>query len=318
MINDIKKENLPSCLQTREGWADLFTLKRTKEPHIHQIEPTNYCPYSCIMCPRSKYMTRPQGFMELFLYRKIIDEIAFYPLEIRRKEIELFHFGESLLHPEIVSMIDYAVKKNLKIVLSVNAPELTPSLAEKILSKNPYKIIISLDGYDQLSYQLIRGNNADYAKAKQNIHSLLKFKTNDAACTTLVILRIIRINMNENYCTDFKKFWENEGAIVEIRDFFPWNKAELTDLGAVKKYPPFMPCPFPWQYLAVQWNGDVVPCCRDYNAINRLGNVTEKSLKTIWNSPEAELFRKQMATGKQLKDICRECLEIYYTDSLCT
>jgi MoaA/NifB/PqqE/SkfB family radical SAM enzyme len=129
--NPITKKHLPSCLQNRKGWADMFELKRTMEPHIHQIEPTNHCPYSCIMCPRPKHMKRRKGYMELSVYRMIIDEISDYSPSVRDKEIELFHFGESLLHPGLVDMINYASGKQLKIVLSVNGPLLNIDLAKK-------------------------------------------------------------------------------------------------------------------------------------------------------------------------------------------
>jgi radical SAM protein with 4Fe4S-binding SPASM domain len=312
-MDNIAVNKLPSCLQTRSGWAEFFESKRTAEPHIHQIEPTNHCSYTCIMCPRSKYMTRPKGYMKLALYQKIIDEIATYSAAISKKDIELFHFGESLLHPKIVSMVEYAANKQLKIVLSVNPLELTPKLAEKILQSKPHKIIISLDGYDDQSYKAIRGAHANFTAAVKNIEALLQLKKNELQ--TQIIIRMILVHMNEKHAAHFKLFWENKGAIVEIRSFFPWNKAELAKLGTFEKYPPHMPCPFSWQYIVVQWNGDVVPCCRDYNAVNVLGNVTTQSLKAIWNGATAVAFRKQMAIGEYAQDLCKECMELYYTAS---
>jgi radical SAM protein with 4Fe4S-binding SPASM domain len=75
-----------------------------------------------------------------------------------------------------------------------------------------------------------------------------------------------------------------------------------------------MPCPFPWQYLVVQWNGDVVPCCRDYDAVNRVGNARETTLKEIWNGPELREFRSAMAEARYGNELCAECMEIYSAD----
>ena len=126
------------------------------EPHLHQIEPTNHCPYTCVMCPRSEKMNRKLGFMEMDLYTKVIDEVAGYSDAARSKEIELFHFGESLLHPGIADMVGYAADRALPITLSVNAPQLNPDLAAELLSRGAHKIIISLDGTDKESYRRIR------------------------------------------------------------------------------------------------------------------------------------------------------------------
>lgn len=305
-----KKWHLPAALQSRKGWSDFFELKRSPEPHLHQIEPTNACPYSCIMCPRDKYMNRPVGFMDFTLYRKVIDEVAGYTSPVRNKEIELFHFGESLLHPEIAEMVAYGTGKGLNLVLSVNAPQLSPRLAKKILAKDPAKLIISLDGYNAESYRKIRGTNADYTLAVENLEAALKM-VKSMGSRSKVIIRMIRMQANLLAEDQFRKRWQGLGGEVEIRDFFPWNKKDLIPLGTVEKYPPHMPCPFPWQYLVVQWNGDVVPCCRDFNAVNRMGNVADSTLKEIWNSSVYGQFRAAMSQGNYEPSMCVECMEIY-------
>ena len=305
-----KKWKLPSALQSREGWSRFLELRRSFEPHLHQIEPTNACPYSCIMCPRDTFMTRPVGFMDFALYVKVIDEVADYSLPVREKEVELFHFGESLLHPEIAEMVAYGAGKGLNLVLSVNAPQLSPDLAEKILAKDPIKLIISMDGFDAESYRKIRGKNADFTLAVENLEAVLKMmKTHGSR--SRVIIRMIRMQANLQAEEQFRSRWQDLGGAVEIRDFFPWNKKELIPLGAVEKYPPHMPCPFPWQYLVVQWNGDVVPCCRDFNAVNCMGNVADSTLKEIWNSSAYERFRDSMSQGNYEPSMCAECMEIY-------
>jgi len=38
-----------------------------------RVEPTNICNGKCIMCPREK-MKRPQGILDVGLYRRIVDQ----------------------------------------------------------------------------------------------------------------------------------------------------------------------------------------------------------------------------------------------------
>ncbi len=307
--------SFPSSLKSRAGWAELLELKRTAEPHVHQIEPTNNCPYSCVMCPRPEKMERATGFMEIELFRKVIDEISTFAEPVRKKEIELFHFGESLLHPQIAEMCGYASGKGLNVTLSVNAPELTPAVLDQLAQSGPCRIIISFDGYDDESYKEIRGRNADYIKASANLEyaaGLAKKGLPD----TMLSLRIIRLNRNSAQIEEFRKRYEASGLPVEVREFFPWTEKELVSLGMVQKYPPFMPCPFPWQYLVVQWDGTVVPCCRDYNAVNPMGNVHNSSLKEIWNSARYAAFREEHRTGEYgCNAFCKGCMEIFYTEA---
>jgi radical SAM protein with 4Fe4S-binding SPASM domain len=265
------------------------------------------------MCPRSSKMTRKRGFMKMALYRKIIDEICNYSREVREKEIELFHFGESLLHPDYAEMIAYASRAGLKMVLSVNAPDLKPGLAKQILDSRPHRLVISLDGVDDKTYKQIRGKNADFSAAEQNIDALYRL-VRQADYRTDISIRMIVMKMNADKLPEFQSRFRKRGFDVDLRAFFPWGERDLADLGHYEKYPPNMPCPFPWQHLVIQWDGSVVPCCRDYNGAIPLGNVNETSLKEIWDSARYRLFRQSHATGRFGDNlVCRNCTDLYCT-----
>lgn len=304
---------LPKALQSRSGWAALFEHHRAQFPHIHQIEPTNQCNLSCMMCPRKDNMTRKVGLMEIALFHKIIDEIANFPEKVKEKELELFHFGESLFHPHFPEMIRYASAQELKPVLSINPMNLSQEHIEILPQCMPHKIIVSLDSMEAKKLQRIRGPKADLTKSVTNTELLLQSNLRQGNITDIVI-RMIVMDINRDEIESFKKFWAQRGGRVEFRDFFPWNKEELSGLGTFKKYPPFMPCPFPWQYMVIQWNGDIVPCCRDYNGVLTLGNVAEQSLQEIWASTEYVEFRKKMVQGTDLSSYCRECMSLYYRE----
>jgi radical SAM protein with 4Fe4S-binding SPASM domain len=259
-------------------------------------------------------MTRQLGRMDMALYEKVIDEVSTYSEPVRSKEIELFHFGESLLHPRIDDMVGYASARSLNVTLSVNAPLLTPNMAERVLARNPFRLIVSLDGHDQETYAAVRGAAADHAAAVRNVRNLISL-VRQTRPATRICLRLIHLNANASSADRFKREWEAEGITVDVRPFFPWTEKEMADLGHVTKYPPFMPCPFPWQYLVVQWDGTVVPCCRDYNGANAVGNVRESSLKEIWNGSSLAAIREQHRTGRYgANRLCSGCMDIYYTD----
>lgn len=311
--NKLSQNALPAFLNSRAGWGTLLEMKRSSFPHLHQIEPTNVCPYNCIMCPMGKRMTRQKGYMEMDVFVKVINEAATYPDEIKKKEVELFHFGESLLHPQIAEMNEYAVSNGLNTVLSVNAIELNISIAEKLIRGKAGKIIVSLDGYDSESFRRIRGRKIDYNQAIENIVKVSELIKSLNSVTKLSV-RMIELKLNSHKTEMFKSFWKERNIDTEIRRFFPWGEKKMIALGEYDKYPPFMPCPFSWQYLVVQWNGDVVACCRDYNAENKMGNVRDATLREIWNSKKYCDFRKKMIYGVYTNSICQPCMDIYYTE----
>lgn len=307
---------LPSALRSRDGWARYLEAARPRQPHLHQIEPTNHCPYTCVMCPRPTRMERDLGFMPLALYQQVIDEVAAYDDPVHALEVELFHFGESLLHPEVAEMTRYAAARDLKITLSVNAPHLTPRRCEAVLTARPYRLIVSLDGYDDDSYRAVRGPVADFDKAVTHLEHLADRLAAEPDHPTEVVLRIIELHHLKPHIAAFQERWESRGLTVEVRPFFPWTEPDLAELGAVPPNPPFMPCAFPWKHLVVQWDGTVVPCCRDCNGELALGNVKEQSLEEIWNGEAYAELRRQHATGDYTGNpLCERCMSLYYREA---
>jgi radical SAM protein with 4Fe4S-binding SPASM domain len=310
----LKARGLPSFLGSRAGWGQMFELRRSPFPHLHQIEPTNACPYLCIMCPRGNRMRREIGYMSMNLFCKVIDEAASYPGPVREKEIELFHFGESLLHPDIAAMNGYASARGLFTVLSVNAPELTEPLAAELVRGGAGRIIVSMDGVDTDGFHAVRGRRIDFQKAVDNVLAAAELiKTHQSS--TVLVVRMISLSAVMRKAPEFETFWREKGISAEIREFFPWGEPDMAELGGYEKYPPFMPCPFAWQYVVVQWNGDVAACCRDYNGENVMGNVKDAGLAEIWNGRKYQAFRESMISGIYQNSICGPCMELYYTEA---
>jgi len=67
------------------------------------------------MCARTNNMTRSEGDMSMELFTNIIDQLVENsPKEYLNRILRLHHFGESLVHPQVIDMISYASHKGLK------------------------------------------------------------------------------------------------------------------------------------------------------------------------------------------------------------
>jgi radical SAM protein with 4Fe4S-binding SPASM domain len=65
-------------------------------------------------------------------------------------------------------------------------------------------------------------------------------------------------------------------------------------------------CPAPYDQLVIQWNGDVVACCTDYEGRTKHSNVFRESLEEIWRGPTLERRKRDMLEGRLL-DVCARC-----------
>ncbi len=83
-------------------------------PYSLSIEATAYCNLRCTMCANRK-LKRKKGYMELDLYKKIIDEVTSVSTNFN---LWLNGYGESFLNADIFDMIKYAKDKKSRGCLS--------------------------------------------------------------------------------------------------------------------------------------------------------------------------------------------------------
>jgi radical SAM protein with 4Fe4S-binding SPASM domain len=65
-------------------------------------------------------------------------------------------------------------------------------------------------------------------------------------------------------------------------------------------------CPAPYDQFVIQWNGDVVSCCTDYEGRTKTANVFASSIEEVWKGQAARQRKQDMLEGKLL-DVCAKC-----------
>jgi MoaA/NifB/PqqE/SkfB family radical SAM enzyme len=65
-------------------------------------------------------------------------------------------------------------------------------------------------------------------------------------------------------------------------------------------------CPAPYDQFVVQWNGDVVSCCTDYEGLTKTANVFASSVEEVWRGQTRRERLKDMLEGRLL-DVCARC-----------
>jgi len=65
-------------------------------------------------------------------------------------------------------------------------------------------------------------------------------------------------------------------------------------------------CPAPYDQFVVQWNGDVVSCCTDYEGRTKTANVFASSVEEVWRGAVGTQRKRDMLEGRLL-DVCARC-----------
>lgn len=295
----------------------------TKVPlGILNTELTNKCPMKCVMCARTNNMTRSQGLMEFSTFKKVIDEyVAVNPERASTKDFWLHGFGESMTHPDIGKFIRYAVSKNVKAGVSLNPIMLSPDLSQDLLTSGIKTIVLALDGHDNESFERIRGLKNAYEQSKERCLAFLEMKVKLGA-QTKIILNMIDFEKNRPSIEKMAKFWSSvEGVDLFRRKFFStWDGTapdvtKLADMScdneSLRKVYSVVGCHNPWQQMTVTWDGDVVPCCYDYDKKYVLGNIKNQTLAEMWNGPRMQALREEFLSNNVQNPLCRNCSVLY-------
>ncbi len=140
-------------------------------PFSLSIEPTTACNLGCPECPSGlKQFTRPTGKLDLDLHKSMIEQVkksVFY--------INYYFQGEPFIHPQFLDLIEEAKKNKIYTATSTNAHFITKEMANKIIDSGLDRLIISIDGLTQETYENYRVNG-ELNKVIQGTEFLLNAK----------------------------------------------------------------------------------------------------------------------------------------------
>lgn len=278
------------------------------------VELTNNCNLNCPECSSgSGTITRNRGYMEPDLFENLIREL--WPFLYN---INLYFQGESMLHPQFFSFLKSA--RHLHSVLSTNGHYLSEENSEKLVISGLDKLIVSLDGMDQETYSLYR-KNGKIDMVKKGIINISNAKNNHRSSLKLEVQFLVNKH-NEHQIPDIKKFAAKVNASLRLKSMQIINEKNIDYWSPLKskfsryakkngeykiKNPMPDRCMRLWFNPVVTWDGKVVPCCFDKDALHIMGDITRDSFREIWDGPKYRIFRKSILSGRHMIEICRNC-----------
>lgn len=285
------------------------------------FEPTTSCNLRCPECPSGlRAFTRPKGMLDKAFFQKTIDDLSKELLYL------IFYFqGEPYLNPGFLEMVKYASDKGIYTATSTNAHYLTDENARKTIESGLARLIISIDGTTQEVYQQYRrGGHLD--KVITGAKNIVKWKRELKSKTPFIFFQFLVVKPNEHQIEDVKKLAKEIGVdqvrfktaqvyhyekgnplIPTIDKFSRYQKKEDGNYAIKNKLSNH--CWRLWHDPVITWDGKIVPCCFDKDAMHRMGDLQKNSFKEIWHNAEYKDFRTKILHGRKNIDICANCTE---------
>lgn len=326
-INLLSKLTIGRLANASKVYISYYLSKITNKP-LHfgmpisiSFEPTTSCNLRCPECPSGlRSFTRPTGMLPADLFKKTIDELEKSLLYL------IFYFqGEPFLHPQFLDLVKYASQKGIYTATSTNAHFLKDEIARKTVMSGLDRLIISIDGTTQETYQSYRvGGNLE--KVIEGTKNILKWKKELKSATPHVIFQFLVVKPNEHQIEEVKKLAGELGVdevglkTAQIYDYE--NGSEL--IPSLEKYTRYRKnsngkfsiknqlldhCWKMWHSCVITWDGKVVPCCFDKDAQYQLGDVSHQDFRTLWKGKAYHNFRASVLRSRSEIEICKNCTE---------
>jgi len=191
------------------------------------------------------------------------------------------------------------------VEIYTNGSLLDKNLSEKLLRAKVDRITFSINGTEK-NYRKIMG--LDYSKTKENVMHFLK-QNKKMKHPVLCNISLMILKENEKDIKSFIEFWRKYADSVRV--YLPSNWAgNLKSLDIINKMPfknKRWTCPFLWNNVTVDAEGNVILCHRDCESKVVLGNLLKEDIKKIRNS---ENFKKIIEKHLNLdfsSPICSNC-----------
>lgn len=327
ILNFIKKLSIRRIWNATQILTSYYLTRWTGRPiqwgmpMTVSIEPTTACNLRCPECPSGlRAFTRPTGNLKEDFFRKVVDELHQDLLYL------IFYFqGEPYINPKFLDMVQYAHEKKIYTITSTNGHFLNDENARRTIESGLDRLIISVDGTTQETYQSYR-REGKLETVLQGARNVVKWKRKLKSATPHLIFQFLVVRPNEHQIPEIYRLAREIGIdevklkTAQVYDYKHGNPL-IPTIGKYARYEEksdgtwsvknklLNHCWKLWHASVITWNGFVLPCCFDKDAKHRLGDLKKNSFREIWWGTEYQQFRKMILKGRDQIDICKNCTE---------
>ena len=289
-------------------------------PYSISIEPCCLCCLECPECPTGMgKVNRERARIDMRMYQDILSEVKSTAIYLM-----LYFQGEPFMSNEIFSMIKLADRLKLFTATSTNGQFLNDSNAREIIVSGLDRLIISVDGTDQETYEKYR-IGGDLNQVLSGTERLLEIRSEKQSDGPEIIFQFLVFRHNQHQIGEMKKLVKDMGVdklwIKSAQIYQDGIAEKLPDIGRYSRYDVDQKgelrlrgrlrnrCSRLWRTMVITTDGVLVPCCFDKIPDFEMGSLRDKSVMEIWKGEEMNGFRKRILTDRKGIEICRNCTE---------
>ena len=278
------------------------------------IELTNICGLRCSFCPSKEL---PNTTMELAFFEEVVKEAKGFTHEIACHVV-----GDPLTLRNLDKYLDIIHKHKMKAMLTTSGYFMKKHSFETLFHPAVKQINVSLNAFNKndtsisfeqymkailaLCHEKVKQEKEIFINLRMwNLDEIMSEKKFNSELFRLlekefkVVLDLKSLDPKEK-----KSIRLENKVLLHFDNYFEWPSLKNKNYGHGT-------CQGLSSHIGILANGDVIPCCLDNDAIMKLGNVKEQSLKEIVHAKRATDMREGFNLGHCSEEMCLKC---FYKD----
>jgi radical SAM protein with 4Fe4S-binding SPASM domain len=282
-------------------WVDLAKRRELRDyPLLVDLELSSKCNLHCPMCYTitEEFLSKvARKYMEIDLYKKVIDEIAGKVFAVR-----LSLRGESTLNRYFIEAVAYAKQKGIKEVSTLtHGKKFTGDYLRAAVKAGIDWITISIDGTGE-TYNKIR-HPLTWETTLGRLKEIKALKDELGVSKPVIKVQGIWPAIRANP-TAYYEALEPFSDLIAYNPLIDYlrNDSEIV-------YEENFSCPQLYQRLVVGSDGKVMMCSNDEDAQHPVGDANLQTIHEIWHGDAMNKVRELHSRSDGFKElgVCRNC-----------
>lgn len=287
----------------RTNYQRAGRFQQLESPVQLDIELNGGCNMKCPFCLHG-YENRPNTLMPIERYKRLIDEAVAFGV----RGLKLNYINEPMLRKDLEQCISYAKSAGmLNVYMVTNGTLLNDKRRDSMLNCGITKVFISVDAATSETYDKQR-LSGKFNLVVKNILDFVEERNRRGLTYPLVRVSFVRNALNIHEEEDFRKFWKDKVDIIAFQMM-----TELPDLNSgltiKKQVNETKGCTFPFKQLVVDYEGDILPCCKMGGKKLLLGNIDSMTLGEAWSSGKMKDLQLMHKDNRWRENpVCERCI----------
>ncbi|CAA6805679.1 MAG: Radical SAM protein [uncultured Sulfurovum sp.] len=274
------------------------------------IELTNVCGLRCSFCPTKALANTT---MNLTFFESVVKEAKGFT-----REIACHVVGDPLTLPNLEHYLDIIHKYKMKAMLTTSGYFMKKHAFETLFHPAVKQINVSLNAFNKndtsisfeqymkpilaLCHEKVKQEKELFINLRMwNLDEIMSEEKFNSELFSLLKKEFkVALDLNTLNPKEKKSLRLDNKVLLHFDNYFEWPSLKNKNYGHGT-------CQGLNSHIGVLANGDVIPCCLDNDAVMKLGNVKEQSLKDIVQGKRATDMIKGFREGQCSEEMCLKC-----------